>query len=892
MGSALASLAMSAFATGAGVSGSPAQAAIAPEDALGVVRSYRIPGGSVAAALNDLADESGLHVAFPAGLTQGLRTPGLSGAHSLREALDRLLAGTRLTYALTDNRRTVLITLAQNDTTRSDAGAEALPTIDIGAERSERRVGPSSGKPSLTPQNSYVTPVVSTGTKTDTPVMNTPVNVQAITQKAIEDQGTTTLADALTNVSGVNVPGSSAAGSFTVTSGIYVRGFQTREFYQDGFRVSGSQAANTSAGTSQDLVAAQQLGNVSSIELLKGPGAAMYGLSQPGGLINITTKGPTDAPHYTVQQSVGSLARYITSVAASGPVTADKSVLYRVDLSYNQDGAPRGFFMDRVHARDFLIAPQVKWQIDDNNWLKLEASYNNNLTGSTQNFMPMINGNFVYLSRSINFNDWRPVLFGETNLTLTGEHKFDDDWKLRSRVNFSAIDGSQSGANVPSATPGNPANPLLIATTPDILGTSLVSAWQTNQDLVGHFDFFGTKSTVLAGGDYYRNTNQFGTMLNRYGTQTVNTIYPTYPGIPTFTPGIYYKLNIYNRQDTAGLYLQEQIELPYNIHVMAGARYQYIFNWNTTNFNINRVLSGQYGYLTGPAQDSGVPTHQARVTPRFGLLWRPREWVSLYGNYTEGFDVNNALIYPNQAAPAQNAMSWETGAKFELFDGQLRATADYFYLIKTNLPIADPDPTHICGQSTTGGCSLLIGAARSKGVEVDMQGRLAPGWDVIVSYTNQEVHVTSLPAISTSAGFGESSGAFTGLRVGDRYRNVPRNLARLWTTYEFQDERLTGLKLGVGYTYRGSMWLNDRGLYGAFHPQLSSYGLVDLMASYTFDLDGVRTTAQINAKNIFDRNYYTAGSVIAKPSPVYSPALAFIDPGSPFNITGSLRFDF
>ncbi|WP_400770589.1 TonB-dependent siderophore receptor [Methylosinus sporium] len=862
-----------------------------PAKAYATPQTYDIPGGPMTDALNRLADMSGAQLAYDAALTRSIKSHGVSGRRTLSEALDQLLAGTGLGYKFDPTGEFVAIMLAQADNGVRSDGAEALPAIDIGAER-PRASGDGNGKPVLTPQNSYVTPVVSTGTKTDTPVMNTPVNVQAITQKAIEDQGTTTLADALTNVSGVNVPGSSATGSFTVTSGIYVRGFQTREFYQDGFRVSGSQAANTSAGTSQDLVAAQQLGNVSSIELLKGPGAAMYGLSQPGGLINITTKGPTDTPHYTVQQSIGSLARYITSVAASGPLTADKSVLYRVDLSYNQDGAPRGFFMDRMHARNFLVAPQVKWQIDNNNWMKLEASYNNNLTGSTQNFMPMINGNFVYLSRSTNFNDWRPVLFGDINLTLTGEHKFDDDWKLRSRVNYSAIDGSQSGANLPSATPGNPANPLLIATTPDILGTSLVSAWQTNHDLVGHFDFLGTKSTVLAGGDYYRNTNQFGTMLNRYGIQTINTIYPAYPGIPTFTPGIYYKLNIYNRQDTAGLYLQEQLELPYNVHIMAGARYQYIFNWNTTNFNINNVLSGKFGYLTGPAQDSGVPTHQARVTPRFGLLWRPREWVSLYGNYTEGFDANNALIYPNQAAPAQNAMSWETGAKFELFDGRLRATADYFYLIKTNLPIADPDPTHICGQSTTGGCSLLIGAARSKGVEVDIQGQLAPGWDAIVSYTNQEVHVTSLPAVSTSAGFGESSGAFSGLRVGDRYRNVPRNLARLWTTYEFQDEWLKGLKVGVGYAYRGSMWLNDRGLYGAFHPQLSSYGLVDLMASYTFDLDGMKTTAQINAKNIFDRNYYTAGSVIARPSPVYSPALAYIDPGSPFNITGSLKFEF
>ncbi|HEY8063575.1 MAG TPA: TonB-dependent receptor plug domain-containing protein [Methylosinus sp.] len=271
MGSALASLAMSAFATGAGVSGSPAQAAIAPEDALGVVRSYRIPAGSVAAALNDLADENGLHVAFPAGLTQGLRTPGLAGSHSLGEALDRLLAGTRLIYQLSDNRRTVLITLAQNDTVRSDAGAEALPAIDIGAEK-PKTSGDGRGK-GLTSQNSYVVPNASTATKTDTPVMETPVNVQVITQKALEDQQATTLREALQNVSGVTI---ATDANGRRTGGFFVRGFNTTEFYQDGVRVMGALAGTQTT----DLIGSKQFANISGIELLKGPAAILYGLSE------------------------------------------------------------------------------------------------------------------------------------------------------------------------------------------------------------------------------------------------------------------------------------------------------------------------------------------------------------------------------------------------------------------------------------------------------------------------------------------------------------------------------------------------------------------------------------------------------------------------------------
>ena len=95
---------------------------------------------------------------------------------------------------------------------------------------------------------------------------------------------------------------------------------------------------------------------------------------------------------------------------------------------------------------------------------------------------------------------------------------------------------------------------------------------------------------------------------------------------------------------------------------------------------------------------------------------------------------------------------------------------------------------------------------------------------------------------------------------------MPRNLARLWTTYEFQDALLKGLKIGAGYTYHGSQPIQDGtgGNLGAI-PLLSSWGTVDLMAAYSFDLDGVKTTAQINATNIFDRTYYTGALVSGDP---------------------------
>jgi iron complex outermembrane recepter protein len=77
-----------------------------------------------------------------------------------------------------------------------------------------------------------------------------------------------------------------------------------------------------------------QLANVADVEVLKGPGAILYGLAEPAGIVNIVAKEPLNAPYYSVQQQVGSLAFYRTSVDATAPLTEDGAWLYRMNMSY------------------------------------------------------------------------------------------------------------------------------------------------------------------------------------------------------------------------------------------------------------------------------------------------------------------------------------------------------------------------------------------------------------------------------------------------------------------------------------------------------------------------------------------------------------------------------
>lgn len=494
--------------------------------------------------------------------------------------------------------------------------------------------------------------------------------------------------------------------------------------------------------------------------------------------------------------------------------------------------------------------------------MKAELEYNNDVTSVFRPYALLYKGSFVTLPRNVNYAGNSPSHTQSVFAALTLSHKFDNDWSIKQRVAFTGADYGAT-AVLPGAAVANGA---LSRGTLVTIGSQ--PTFSTNVDLLGHFDLLAARHTLLLGGDFYRTSYSEYRPPIPWGSDTISLADPSLPGTPVATL-VTSTANYFSRQDTAGVYLQDQIELPYNIHLMAGARYQNIRQENASTTIIPTATIS-----------SSVPSTVAdRVTPRFGLLWRPQQWVSLYGNYTEGFGVNSGRVYPDSTlAPPSNARSWEAGAKFELFDGKLRATADYYELTKTNIPITDPDSTHFCAGGGVGSCSILVGEARSKGPEVDIQGELLPGLNVIVSYTNQDVRVIN--------------GAQNGLQPGQRLPNVPRNLASLSATYEFQDELLKGLKVGAFYTYRGSQTIGYKsGIFPVAPPLLASWGTVDLMAAYSFDLDGMRTKAQINVTNLFDKTYYTDAYVNVKPPAGFNLG-AWRSYGPPFAVRGSLGFEF
>ena len=659
---------------------------------------------------------------------------------------------------------------------------------------------------------------VTTATKTDTPLMETPASVQVLPQQMLQDQKATTFDQALVNVSGVR---SSNVGW---SENIYLRGFETTTYFRDGFRIDdpinlGGQAT---------------LSNVDSIEILKGPGSILYGRVEPGGVINIIIKQPQDVAHFSIEQSVGSWQHYITGVDATGPVNEDKTLLYRMNISHDQSNS----WVDNVHDNRDFIAPTLKWKPSGVTQVTLEASYSRNTTTLYQQATvpyDTVNHQFLWGPSSANPvpNTFNP---NTTFVGLNWSHDFNDAWSIRQQISHNRYDLS---------TPvnwGTAWGPLSLVGNTWTIGLNSAQLSGTAQsdgtilDLTGHFDTGAVKHTLLVGADYYRTIGTYNSMYsNPNGPFQMVPLFSSAAlpvSIPIDPNTFYYSSATDN---SLGVYAQDQIKLPKNVQLLAGLRYQDVKGSSTSTMGAN--YPGGTGIPT-PNPD----TEDHAVTPRVGVLWQAKDWLTLYASYTENFGASNAGTTDWQGKPLkpEGANQYEVGEKAELLDGKLNTSIAVFDLTKTNMvanDLAHPD-------GFGGFFQTNIGQVESKGVELTVQGEVSPGWDALAAYTYD--HAAVKVGTSTYAS-------------GSRMPFWPDQMLRLYTTYKFHAPELVGWKVGGGMTWQSSapgQYVDPNTFVTDTTTIVSpSYKVFDAMASYEFKTGKYKNTFQLNIRNLFNESY-------------------------------------
>jgi len=724
---------------------------------------------------------------------------------------------------------------------------EALPEIDVGV----------ANRPAVNPQpapasaanpardgggdrfTGYQPPPTAAASKTDTPIMQTPYSIQVVPRETIEDQQAINVQDAiLTNVSSISANVASPyPAQFTI------RGFNVgQNVYVDGLRENSDMYLDTS--------------NLSALEVVKGPAAMLFGRIEPGGLVNMVLKQPLDKPYYSVQEQAGSYGFTKTTLDATGPVTSDKSILYRLNVEYLSSNT----FTDSTFQKNFLIAPSVTWHPIEQFKITVDATYQH-YTGTDNEYSFPAVGNrpaslpaSTYLESS-SITGPNPDQEYRSRIGYKATYDFNKDWSLTNRFAYVETYQNYIGTFFGAFNQATGIANQYLEVSPENFKTI-----SSNLDLKGKFATGPLNHNILIGMDYFkeRRDNWYGCFCSSPVLGAINVYAPSYgPGLvmPDFskTGGAYYA-----RNEWKGLYAQDMISFYEDkVHLLLGGRY----DWAdlATGYGSGYVYSN---YTAQIVRDNAF-------SPRVGLTIQPMPWLSFYGSYTQSLGASNGINAQTSAPlPPQHATQWEGGIKAEFFNKGLTATIAYFDITKTNIPtpvVGDPN------------ASILIGAARSQGVELDITGRINENWSVIANASHDDARVTQASAYTPGLynpnlyNYNSEPGGV----VGNRLASVPENSANLWAKYE-ADGKLRGLSVASGVSLVGQQQGDNANSF-----QLPSYALLNAMVAYRFEFEKMHITAQLNVKNLTDANYWSAATSRFQ-----------ITPGTPRTFLASLRFEF
>ncbi|MEM6612989.1 MAG: TonB-dependent siderophore receptor [Cyanobacteria bacterium P01_C01_bin.72] len=668
-------------------------------------------------------------------------------------------------------------------------------------------------------EDGYKVDNASTATRTDTPIRDIPQSIQVVPQQVLEDRNVRTLTEALETVSGV-ASGSRPYGGAPITFRI-IRGFDQ----------AGSGVVNYRNGLPDgDFFILSPIGTIEQVEVLKGPASVLFGAGEPGGIVNTVTKKPLSEPFYELAFEAGNEALYQPSIDLSGPLNSDRTLLYRFIASYQGSSD----FQEFSDTRLTTIAPSITWQLGEQTNLDLYYEFTN-LNGEPaagfSNAVLLNDGSLTPRDFATYYPELQSLDVDSHKFGYTLEHEFNDNLQLRNNV---AINLTRFGEDIATGFTLVDDSFLLINPSTAVFDRENYFA---QIELVSKFETGAISHQVLAGFDFNRSSNVGDRINADTPVPLLDIRNPNYDiETPTFSTRNTFSLFDLKR-DSYGLYLQDQIAFTDNLKLLVGGRY----DWVSTEFE---------GDIVTPEEVVTLPTvNDDAFSPRIGLVYQPSQHVSLYGSFARSFFSVSGFdnLNPDAVFDPTRGTQYEIGVKTEFFDNRLSATLAAYDLTRTNVLTPNPEDPNFFIQT---------GEQRSRGIELDINGEILPGWDVTFAYALTDAEITEDNSFS----------------VGNKLPNVPENQVSLWTTYEIQQGTLEGLGFGLGLFYIDKRQGN---LDNSF--QLEDYFRTDAALFYRRG----RLSTAINMRNIFD---------------VDAPAFAFsrtiVQRTEPFTIIGSISWEF
>ena len=694
------------------------------------------------------------------------------------------------------------------------------------------------------------------GAKTATPLKELPQAVTYVTKELMLDQQAMRVGEIVKNMSGVN--------QYTFYDDITIR----------GFRVSGGQTATQLVNGLRTITGfwKQSLTNyLERVEVLKGPAAALYGNSSPGGTMNRVTKKPLTEKRQSLSFTTGSFNTLRAVADFTGPMNENKTLLYRLNLSYENAQSFRDLQFDKniVVAPSFSFLPTSKTRIN----FDLVINQSNSRLDRGQ---PVFGNSDIYsvpITRSLSMVNDR---LNETNLMITTSlnHQFTQD--LQFNIAYLKTGWEEDllehrSANTYAKDSAGNAIPTLVemqvferkrkiyADNLSAYFTYHIRTGVVDHKLLFGYDYAQAKTpwgASQSGASGYRNnTNTAAGAYNaaqptKFLYETVNGIKRPVPNVPHFdltavspyqimdmTKYFYTKAafdpTFYN---VHGFYIQDQVTLG-KFHALLGLRYD------------------KYMDKTNYLKPGELSVNQDALIPRLGLVYELTRNINLYATYAKGYSPQtaSAISNPNAGGPfdPQYSQLLEAGAKSEWFDRKLSLTASAYKIRLENV---------LYNAGVAGQPDLLkqVGAVEAKGVELEATGSITPYWNLIVTYSYNDAAITESPRKE---------------EIGVPQPNAPKHQGSFWTKYTLHTGILEGFGIGAG----GNFVTKRNTDITKPEQTLPAYALLNAAVYYRVD----KFQVQFNLNNVLNKIYWVGG---------YDYLRLF--PGAPRNWLATVSYTF
>lgn len=624
------------------------------------------------------------------------------------------------------------------------------------------------------------------GTKTGTPLIDTPQSVVTLGRERLNDQGVEQLGDALRYVPGVTL--SLGEGN---RDQVVLRGQPTTaDFYLDGLR--------------DDAQYYRPLYNTERVEVLKGSNALLFGRGGGGGIINRVLKAPS-ADRFFAGGAAGVNTLGAWDIAADVNAPLGSKAAVRINADYERLDSHRDF----VDGERYAVNPHIAADFGGGWKAGLSYEYVHDDRVADRGIPSLA---CTAPCQPGPLPGHRDTFFGVPGTNGTGLEahivKARLDGQLTDTLNWTSSvlygDYDKYYTNVyanGAATAANGTVALASYTDPTkrrnfIAQSNLV--WDLNLGAIANKILLG-----LEYGDQHSVNQRLGGVLSSGTLNLANIVYPTV-SFPALNRNTSSDVRVFSA------YAQDQISFGAHLDVVVGLRFD--------RFKIR-----------GTDHIPTVPRPFARtdekLSPRFGLIFKPQENVSIYASYSKSFlpragDQFLTLTTTQENLAPEQFTNYEVGAKWDIRP-DLNVTLALFQLDRTNATTRNP--ANITQE-------IVIGKTRTKGVEFAVTGRITPDWQISGGYTYQDAKVAGTDLV--------------------RLPQVPEHQFALWNRYDVT--RRFGA--GIGVVHQSSQFAALRTSLTALPTRLPGFTRVDAALFFTAS---DRLQFQVNVENLLDTTYFS-----------------------------------